>query len=371
MTGTQPFISGLDLSRMLFTEAVEPLISEHFPDLRYAAGLMGSGSEVLGFDTERSRDHDWGPRVVILVPETVPDSAQDEITRILGHHLPASIAGYPTRYMESPLEAGTMILSEDAFGSAMAHGVTVGTLSGFLMSRCGITSTAHLTAATWLTMSEQHLLEVTQGGVWRDDIGDLTKTRRDLAWYPDDVWRCRLAAGWKRIAQHEAFIGRTGEVGDDLGSHLVTLGLVRDIMQLAFLLERQYAPYEKWFGSAFARLSLAPQLASSLERARFARDWRERETSIVEAVQVLANAQNDLAIAEPVDPTPRPFFNRPFQVMFAERFSDALIGAISDPDVLAMPRHLGGIDQYIDSTDGREWIDLHVAIRQWLAGMGS
>jgi hypothetical protein len=352
---------------MLFEEAVEPLIGEHFPDLRYAAGLIGSGSDVLGFDTERSTDHDWGPRVLIFLPETVPRSTCDDITRILGEHLPATIAGYPTRYIESPLEAGTKVLPGNVTGEAMAHGVTIGTVSGFLMSTCGINSTAHLDTATWLTMSEQHLLEVTGGGVWRDDTGELTSARRDLAWYPDDVWRYRLAAGWKRIAQHEAFIGRTGEVGDDLGSHIISLALVRDIMLLAFLIERQYAPYEKWFGSAFARLSLAPKLMPFLDRARFARDWHGREAPIVNAVQILANVQNDLAIAEPVDPTPRPFFNRPFQVMFAERFSDALIDAISDPGVRALPRHLGGIDQYIDTTDGREWIDLHVAIRRWLA----
>lgn len=371
MTTRQPFIPGLELSRMLFKDAVEPLLGEHFPDLRYAAALIGSGSDVLGFDTERSTDHDWGPRVDILVDDTVPRSTHDAIASVMGVHLPETIAGYSTRYVESPLEAGMKVLPEVAEGRQMGHGVIIGTLGQFLMSTCGLRSTERIDAATWLTMSEQHLLEVTRGGAWRDDLGELTKARADLAWYPDDVWRYRLAAGWKRIAQHEAFIGRTGELGDDLGSHIITLALVRDIMQLAFLLERHYAPYEKWFGLAFARLSLGPILSPLLDRARFAQEWREREAAIVDAVRTLAHIQNDVGIAHPVDPAPRPYFNRPFQVLFAERFSDALIDAISDPEVLAMPRHLGGIDQYIDSTDGREWIDLHLAIRDWLAGRAS
>lgn len=371
MNHDRSFIPGLDLSRMLFDAAVEPVLTEHFPELQYAAALLGGGSDVLGFDTERSTDHDWGPRVLIFVAGTVPRSTHDRIRRLLGTHLPAAIAGYPTRYIESPLEAGMMVLPHDPTGTSMAHGVTIGTLSGFLKLKFGIKSTALLDTAAWLTMSEQHLLEVTRGGVWRDDTGELETTRRDLAWYPDDVWRYRLAAGWKRIAQHEAFIGRTGESGDDLGSQLITLAIVRDIMQLAFLIERQYAPYEKWFGSAFARLSLAPGLTPLLDRARFAADWRAREGAIVNAVQLLARAQNDLGVAQPVDPSPRPFFNRPYQVMFADRFSDALIDAVNNPVVLALPRHLGGIDQYIDSTDGREWIDLHLAIRRWLASTGS
>ncbi|HEU0299458.1 MAG TPA: hypothetical protein VFR37_08395, partial [Longimicrobium sp.] len=61
------FIPGLELSRLFFVEAVRPLLDAAFPGLRYAAGLLGSGSDVLGFDTEMSRDHDWGPRVDLFL----------------------------------------------------------------------------------------------------------------------------------------------------------------------------------------------------------------------------------------------------------------------------------------------------------------
>ncbi len=55
-------MSGIDLSRAFYTEAIQPLLVKHFPTLEYAAGLIGPGSEVLGYDTEMSRDHNWGPR---------------------------------------------------------------------------------------------------------------------------------------------------------------------------------------------------------------------------------------------------------------------------------------------------------------------
>ena len=63
----QPFIPGLRLSEVLFEEAVRPILAEVFPGLRYTAALIGPGSEVLGYDTPRSTDHNWGPRLLLFV----------------------------------------------------------------------------------------------------------------------------------------------------------------------------------------------------------------------------------------------------------------------------------------------------------------
>jgi hypothetical protein len=49
------FIKGLGLSRLFYEEAVRPLLEESFPGLRYAAALLGTGSEVLGFELLRAR----------------------------------------------------------------------------------------------------------------------------------------------------------------------------------------------------------------------------------------------------------------------------------------------------------------------------
>jgi len=51
---------------------------------------------------------------------------------------------------------------------------------------------------------------------------------------------------------------------------LIAAQLVRDLMQLCFLMERHYAPYAKRFGTAFARLKCAVLIAPMLQRAQSA-----------------------------------------------------------------------------------------------------
>jgi hypothetical protein len=60
-------------------------------------------------------------------------------------------------------------------------------------------------------------------------------------------------------------------------------------MSLCFLLERRYAPYPKWFGSAFQHLRCAERLGPVLWRVQRATSWQERETAFVEAQSVLAD----------------------------------------------------------------------------------
>ncbi len=57
------FIPGLQLSELYYQEAVRPILEAAFPRLVYSASLIGPGSEVLGYDTPQSMDHDWGPTV--------------------------------------------------------------------------------------------------------------------------------------------------------------------------------------------------------------------------------------------------------------------------------------------------------------------
>jgi len=172
-----------------------------------------------------------------------------------------------------------------------------------------------------------------------------------------------LAAAWLRVSQEEAFIGRTGAVGDDLGSALVTARVVRDLVRIAFLVERRWAPYSKWLGTAFAKLPIAELVGPYLNAAVRAGGWREREAALCAAQRELAVVTNRLRLADEVDPEPRRFFDRDIRVLFGDRFTNALAARVTDPEVRALITRLGSryhdasamlpgaIDQVVDSVE--------------------
>ena len=148
---------------------------------------------------------------------------------------------------------------------------------------------------------------------------------------------------------------RAGFVGDELGSALIGSTLVRDIMSLAFLMEMQYAPYPKWFGSAFQELSCGPALAPFLRDAQLAASWEQREAALCDAYEMLARLQNSLGLTDPLPEQVSSFHDRPFKIIQGESFANSLCERIVDPDVkrIAARGLIGSIDQFSDNTDLR------------------
>jgi hypothetical protein len=343
------FVSGLTLAAATYHEAVRPVLDAAFPGLAHSAALLGPGSEVLGYDTTRSADHDWGPRLLLFLQPADARRHARQITDALAARMPASVHGWSTNF--SPAEPGRSRSLQPAGDGPIDHRVEVYDLHAWLIAQLSVDPRAGMRTRDWLAIPSQLLLEVTAGAVFHDGLGQLEPVRAALAWYPDDVWRYLLACQWRRIAQEEAFPGRCAENGDDLGSRLVTARLVRDLMRLAMLIERRYAPYSKWLGTAFTHLCCAPTLQPLLAGALAAMHWPQRDEALCAAYEQLARAQNQLGLADHVDPTVRLYYDRPFRVLAADRFADALRSAITEPEVSTLPPHIGAVDQFIDSTD--------------------
>ena len=192
--------------------------------------------------------------------------------------------------------------------------------------------------------------------------------------YPEDVWRYRMAAMWMRISQIEPFIGRTGEAGDEMGSSIIAARLAEDVMRLALLQERQYAPYSKWLGTAFSRIESAASLGRGLALLRSAKTWQEREDALVTATSLLVKRHNALNITPPLDPAARFFHSRPFKVIEGERVSKAIMATLQDSPLARLPAVIGGIDEFMDSTDALKsgWLRraIRVAMRESMQPKG-
>jgi len=80
MDDAPPFISGLELNRAYYGEVVRPILQNYAPDLAYSAALIGYGSDVLGYDTAISTDHEWGPRLLLFFDESPSAAHIDEIS---------------------------------------------------------------------------------------------------------------------------------------------------------------------------------------------------------------------------------------------------------------------------------------------------
>jgi Domain of unknown function (DUF4037) len=346
-----PFLPGLELCRRLYQEAVRPLLEEYFPDLPYAAARIGPGSDVLGFDTEMSMDHDWGPQLQLFLREQ-DLSLAPELDELFSTHLPATLAGFPVNFASESERSWMHSLEQGPIN----HRVLCLTLREFVQARLAYDLDQPLKVGDWLSIPSQKLLEMTAGAVYHDGIGTLRELRARLGWYPRDVWLYLLACGWQRLGEEAPLMARAGYVGDELGAAIIGSRLVRDVMSLCFLLERHYAPYPKWLGSAFQHLRCADRLWPVLWRVQRATTWQERETAFVEAQRVLAHMHHVLGLTAPLSVTVSPFYDRPFQVTNVGAFIEALLEQISDPDVLRVVERglIGSIDQWSDHTHLRE-----------------
>ena len=353
------------------------MLEGSFGGLRHSAALIGPGSETLGFDDEMSTDHGWGPRLQLFLRPDSWETHAEEIDTALREELPHSFLGYPTNFSEPDHDDNGVQLLEATESGPVNHRVETQTISEFFCGYLNFDVGREIGTADWLTFPQQKLRTIAAGEIFHDGIG-LESVRARFRWYPPDVWRYLLAAGWARIGQEEHLMGRAGLVGDELGSALIGSRLVRDVMRLCFLMERQYAPYAKWFGTAFARLESAAGLTDLTCRSaagltdillavQRADTWQERDHWLSEAYQVVAGRHNRLGLTEPMPERPVQFFGRPFRVMALHGFADALLHSVCGYEgvaQLARRRPIGSIDQFSDSTDLLEAAELRLSLRE-------
>lgn len=226
------------------------MICERFSSVadQAAAGLVGYGSECLGFDDEISTDHDYGPSFCIWLPR--------EIFIQCGGEMQAAYDALPKEFM------GCAARVEEEQGKGR---VGVLCLEDFYLEILGRDCVPE-TDAEWLAVSESALATATNGAVFEDPCGKFTGIREGLlAYYPKEVWLKKLAESLAKAAQAGQYnYARAMKRGERVAAELALTEFVKEMMQTVYLLNKKYAPFYKWMHRGMKDLAIGSEIGDML-----------------------------------------------------------------------------------------------------------
>ena len=346
------FIKGIELNRGFYFDVVKPIIESEFPELKYSAALVGYGSDVLGYDTEISMDHGWGPRCRIFIMEEYDetfDSIKEKLNQVLQERLPQKYKGFPTKYTK-PSEVDGVVHMAERDEDTCSHLISVHTIRNFIYWTAGHDpDKKELQLFDWLAFSEQGLLELTKGEVFHDDLG-IEKFRKQFTYFPEDVRLLKLSAVWDHIANEEAFVGRRLDLGDSIGAKTIAVRIANTLMKICFYLEEKYIPYSKWFMTAFKELSVYEQLIEPIEEIVLSNSTNDLDLKVARLAKAVAEIQNaELGMNLEIEVTG--FYGRPYKCIFCENIVKSLRERIKDENLKQINIRKIGIEQKIDGID--------------------
>ncbi|MDN4478052.1 DUF4037 domain-containing protein [Demequina sp. SYSU T00039] len=249
-------LTGLALARSYWEEVGRPMMRERHADLlrRAAVGLVGHGSDALGFDDALSRDHDFGPGFCVWL------SAEDFAAH--GAALQADYEALPPTHRGH----GPRVATPRATGGARRVGVFE--IGDFFE---GLTGYAAAPAADrpheWLGLDEATLAAATGGQVFQDPHGAFSAARNGFRRMPEDVRLALVSRRLGMMAQAGQYnVPRMLDRGDGEAAWLAVGEFVNAAASAVFLLNGPasagYLPYYKW---RFAALrALADRMGSRL-----------------------------------------------------------------------------------------------------------
>ncbi len=261
--GGTPEMTGLELCRLYYEQYGKPMIAEKFQAYEHliAVGLVGKGSDCFGFDDVQSRDHDFGPRFVMWVTKKVYGEIGEELQAAY-ENLPRSFMGVDRIETFHGRDRSGVMVIEDFYKSTLGYDL----ISAFLQSSGNGTldKESLTTIKSWLAVHDYALAAAVNGAVFRDDEGIFTRYRDKLkAYYPKAVW-------YRKIAQTCALFSQSGQYnlprmrvrGQLVAAELAKAECARQAMKLYYLLNKTYAPHDKWL---FKGMPVNPQMAVSGE----------------------------------------------------------------------------------------------------------
>ena len=228
-------------NRRFYEQYVRPLIRERFSEYedRIAVGIAGEGSDCFGYDDAISRDHDFGTGVCLWLTGEDMESFGYSLSIAYNELVDRAERSYYTERLRE--RRGVMTIHD--FYSDLLH------------TDCD-TENCRISEKNWEEMDHSCLKTAVNGEVFRDDLGKFTAFRTLLlAYYPDSVWRKRIAEQLHLYASSlQVNYSRCMSRQDTVGAELCRAKGIQSAMELFFLLKREYPPYYKWTYRAMTEL---------------------------------------------------------------------------------------------------------------------
>ena len=310
--------TGLSLCEDYFYQYGLPMLKEKFPEYvdQIAAGLVGQGSDCMGFDDETSRDHDWGPGFCIWVSAKLYEKAGEALSTAY-EELPKEYRGYKRRrtkradkregvfsipqFYESLLtgnqtdpgmqtdpgtqtDQGLQINPRTQTDPGMQTDPGRENILQVISQQCIQLKCIPL---TWMEIPQENLFVATDGKVFFDPLGNFTAIRNALKeYYPAEVYRKKLAGNLIRMAQTGQYnYCRMKRRGDMVTAGFYLNDFMKLTLQTLFLLNHQYAPYEKWLYRAAAQLPVLPEITDILTAIL---DMDKTDSNIELSIEIIA-----------------------------------------------------------------------------------
>lgn len=242
-------MKGLELSKKYYETYGRDMLNG-FPELKeeFAAGLVGRGSECFGFDDEISMDHDYGPSFCIWLRREIYDRFADKVQAAYDA-LPQEFLGFSGRKTQATGQGRVGVLC----------------LEDFYYTLLGIECVPQ-TNAGWLALSDSNLATAVNGMVFEDRLGLFGRIRQGLlSYYPEDVWLKKITACMARASRAGQYnYARAMLRGERVAAELSLHEFIKESMSLVYLLNRKYAPFEKWMHRGLGQLHTCAEIGDMI-----------------------------------------------------------------------------------------------------------
>jgi len=249
------WISNLNRCRAFYEQYGKAMIHADFEayEDRIAVGLVGEGSDCFGFDDSISADHDYGIGFCMWLTK--------EDYEAIGFKL-------QQRYEELLAQYGNVSQADIRNNRFLDDRRGVFSINRF----CNLILDTNLNFENndridYLAVREEKLATITNGEIFFDELGTFSAIRERLQnYYPDKVWRLRLAQSLHEFAQYgQSNYARMMARKDYVTANLCLGKAVESAMDIMYLLNRTYAPYYKWKKKGLSKLTKLQPVIQLLE----------------------------------------------------------------------------------------------------------